>query len=106
MKHILTLLLNLVVIVSCSASEPVTFLYKGEVAGIMCSACSDHVQTALAKMKGVETVKVLPADKEGGVPKLEITATSATITKEDAVKALGDYAKTYDIRSLKLVKAK
>lgn len=48
---------------------------------------------------------MLPA-KDGGVPRLEVTATSALLTKEDAVKALGDYAKTYDIRSLKLVQSR
>ena len=105
MKHILTLLLSLIAITSCTAAEPVTFVYQGEVAGVMCSACTNHVETALANIKGVQSVKVLPA-KEGGVPKLELTASSATITREDAVKALGEYAKMYDVRSLKLVKAK
>ena len=105
MKHILTLLISLLTITSCAAGEPVTFQYEGEVAGVMCSACSNHVQTALAKIKGVQSVSVLPA-KDGGIPRLEITATSAAITREDCVKALGDFAKTYDVRSLKLMKSK
>lgn len=106
MKHLIPLLLSLLfVATSCSAGEPVKFVYQGEVAGVMCSACSSHVETALAKIKGVQTVKVLPV-KDGGIPKLEVTATSATITREDAVKALGNYAKMYDVRSLKLVQGK
>ncbi len=106
MKHIVILLVSLFFITSCGiAGEPVTFLYQGEVAGVMCSACSNHVQTALAKIPGVKNVSVLPA-KDGGLPRLEITATSASITREDCVKALGDQAKMYDVRSLKLAVAK
>lgn len=105
MKHIIVLLVSLFSITSCGlAGEPVAFQYEGEVAGVMCSACSNHVQTALAKIPGVKNVSVLPA-KNGGIPRLEITATSATITREDCVKALGDQAKTYDVRNLKLVKS-
>jgi copper chaperone CopZ len=104
MKHILTVLLSLFTIVSCIAGELVTFTYQGEVAGVMCSACSNHVQTALEKIPGVKNVTVLAA-KDGGLPRLEITATSATITREDCVKALGEQAKMYDVRSLKLAKA-
>ena len=104
MKHILTLLLSLITLATSHAAEPATYLYQGEVVGVMCSACSNHVEAALSKIKGVQTVKVLPA-KDGGIPRLEVTATTATLTKEAATKALGDSAKTYDIRSLKLVKA-
>lgn len=104
MKHILTLLLSLHLVVSCTAAEPVTFTYQGEVAGVMCSVCSNHVQAALSKIKGVQSVKVM-RNESGGLPKLEITATSAAITREDCVKALGDAAKTYDVRSLKLARS-
>ncbi|HRH97061.1 MAG TPA: cation transporter [Prosthecobacter sp.] len=105
MKHILILILSLFTIVSCIAGEPVTFTYQGEVAGVMCSACSNHVQTALEKIPGVKNVTVLVA-KDGGLPRLEITATSAKITREDCVKALGEQAKMYDVRSLKLAGGK
>jgi hypothetical protein len=53
-----------------------------------------------------EPVEVVLAAKDGGLPRLEITASSAQITREDFVKALGEQAKMYDVRSLKLVKAK
>lgn len=104
MKHILTLLLSFITLASCGA-DPATFVYQGEVAGVMCSACSNHVETALKKLPGVQSVTITAA-KGGGLPKLEVTATSATITREDAVKALGEEAKTYDVRSLKLVQGK
>ena len=106
MKHLTQILLSLLfVTTSCTAGDPVTFTYQGEVAGVMCSACSNHVQTALDKISGVKNVTVLAA-KDGGLPRLEITASSAQITREDCVKALGEQAKMYDVRSLKLVKAK
>lgn len=107
MKHILTLLLSLLFITtsSCTAGEPVTFVYQGEVAGIMCIHCTNKVEAAMKKLPGVQNVKIT-RDEKGGLPRLEITAANAKITREDAVKALGDDAKMYDIRSLKLVRAK
>ena len=107
MKHLLTLLLSLlfVSISSCTAGDPVTFVYQGEVAGIMCIHCTNKVEAAMKKLPDVQSVKITRNEK-GGLPKLEIIATNATITREDAVKALGDDAKMYDIRSLKLVHTK
>ncbi|MCX6850842.1 MAG: heavy metal-associated domain-containing protein [Verrucomicrobia bacterium] len=105
MKHLLTLLLSLITIASCNAGDPVTFVYQGEVAGIMCIHCTNKVEAAMKKLPDVQSVKITRNEK-GGLPRLEIIATNARITREDAVKALGDDAKMYDIRSLKLVKAK
>lgn len=106
MKHILTLLLSLTAIAtSCTAGDPVTFVYQGEVAGIMCIHCTNKVEAAMKKLPDVQSVKITRNEK-GGLPRLEIIATNARITREDAVKALGDDAKMYDIRSLKLVQGK
>jgi len=102
MKHLLIAILFFVGI--SHAADPV-YRYEGEVAGVMCSACSGHVQAALKKIEGVQSVTVLPA-KDGGVPRLEITATNAKITRDDCVKALGEQAKMYDVRNLKPVAAK
>lgn len=105
MKHILILLISIITITSCDGSDPVVFVYQGEVAGVMCSACSNHVETALKKLPGVRSVTVT-GGKDGGLPRLEVVSTSAALTREDAVKALGDDAKSYDIRALNLVKSK
>ncbi|MBN8418197.1 MAG: heavy-metal-associated domain-containing protein [Verrucomicrobia bacterium] len=106
MKHLLTLLLSLIAIAtSCTAGDPVTFTYQGEVAGIMCIHCTNKVEAAMKKLPDVQSVKITRNEK-GGLPRLEIIATNARITREDAVKALGDDAKMYDIRSLKLLQAK
>ncbi|MFC5457899.1 hypothetical protein [Prosthecobacter fluviatilis] len=106
MKHLLTLLLGLLLLsTSCTADEPVTFVYEGEVAGIMCIHCTNKVEAAMKKLPDVQSVKIT-RDEKGGLPKLEIVAANAKLTREDAVKALGDDAKMYDIRSLKLVRGK
>lgn len=105
MKHIFTLLLSFLTLVSCDASDPVTFVYRGEVAGVMCSACTNHVETAVKTVPGVRSVTVT-IGKDGGLPRLKIVSTSSTLTREDIVKALGQEAKSYDVRSLSLVKGK
>lgn len=106
MKYILTLLFSLLFITTSStAGDPVKFVYQGEVAGIMCIHCTNKVEAAMKKLPDVQSVKIT-RDEKGGLPRLEIIATNARITREDAVKALGDDAKMYDIRSLKLVQGR
>ncbi len=106
MKHLLTLLLCLLfTATSCTAGDPMKFVYQGEVAGIMCIHCTNKVEAAMKKLPGVQSVKIT-RDEKGGLPKLEIIASNAAITREDAVKVLGDDAKMYDVRSLKLIQGK
>jgi copper chaperone CopZ len=101
MKTLLTFLLLATSLLH--AADPALHTYKGEVAGVMCSICSNHVQTALKTLPGVKDVTVMPA-KNGGLPVLTITSTSAEITKEAAIKALGDKANQYVIQALQLQK--
>lgn len=106
MKPIQTTLILLLFAITAPflrASDPTpTHTYRGEVAGVMCSACSNHVKTALSKLEGVTSVKVTRGEP-GAPAKLEVVSSSLNLTREAAVKALGDYSKTYDIRSLKRV---
>lgn len=103
MKHpLLFLFAILLTLTPCHAADP-AFVYQGEVAGVFCSACSAHVKTALMTIKGVKDVKIKIAP-EGQLPKLTVTATTDHLTREDAVKALGEQAKNFDIRSLNLVR--
>ena len=105
MKSIQPLIVLLFAVVTplLRASEPTPpHTYRGEVAGVMCSACSNHVKTALSKLEGVTSVKVTRGEP-GAPAKLEVVSSSLNLTREAAVKALGDYSKTYDIRSLKRV---
>jgi len=99
MKTLLTLLLPLITGLSLAA-EPLK-TYEGEVAGIFCSACSSHVKAALQKIEGVQSVKITTAS-QGGLPKLKITSTK-TLTREQAIEALGEKARMYHIQSLKPV---
>ena len=97
------LLLTLVIAAITSlidAKDKPLYTYEGEVAGVICSACSARVKGALSKLGGVSDVKIT-LGKEGGVPKLEITATSPDITTEAANKALGEDGQMYQIRALK-----
>ncbi len=100
MKHILTLILITLSSLTLAADKA-SYTYEGEVAGVMCAACSNHVQTALSKLDGVTSVKVTPG-KDGGVPHLTLVSTSPKLTKDAAIKALGEQAKMYVIQSFKL----
>jgi len=83
------------------AGDKTLYTYEGEVAGVVCSACSSHVKAALSKLEGVTTVKI-SLGKEGSAPRLEVTSTSPHLTNEAAVKALGTDAEMYHIRNLRL----
>lgn len=99
LKLTLALLLTACAPLLQSADQPL-FTYEGEVAGVVCSACSNRVKGALGKLDGVTAVKIT-LGKDGALPKLTVTSTSPDLTKESATKALGSDAQMYDIRSLK-----
>ena len=88
-----------------NAAEPTAHLYKGEIAGIACAACSKKVKSSLEKLPGVTSIKVVPGG-ESGVAKLEISSTSPDITKDTAIKALGKAADEYTILKLEVAKEK
>lgn len=100
MKLILALLFTSISNLLQAADQPF-YTYEGEVAGVMCIACSNHIKAALGKLDGVVSVTIT-LGKEGSLPHLEVISTSPALTKADAVKSLGEQAKMYDIRSLKL----
>ena len=99
MKHLILLFIALTTFIA--AADKPTYTYEGEVAGVVCSACSGHVKAALSKLDGVTDVKIT-LGKEGTVPHLTIISTSPNLTKEAAIKALGTQAQMYVIQSLKL----
>lgn len=97
----LLLLFSTILVGLARAAEP-SVTYEGEVAGIFCSACSGHVKAAMMTVKGVQSARIL-APQKGGLPRLQVISTRP-ITREEAMKALGDQAKIYNIRSLDPVK--
>lgn len=100
MKRIIIILATLASCSSLLAADPPVQTYTAEVAGIMCSACSAKVQAAFATLEGVTAVKVKKSDKPG-VGRVQISSTSAALTKEAAVKALGASASSYHILTFK-----
>ena len=102
MKNIIILILACFtsLIPASHAADPTAHTYTADVAGMMCSACSDKVKHALGTLEGVKSVKIKTGDKPG-VARIEITSTSATLTKEAAVKSLGSNASSYNILSFK-----
>lgn len=83
-----------------SAAEPTKATdYTATVSGVVCAACKAHVTAAFKKLPGVENVSFAKGDKEG-TQNVTFNSSSPALTREDAVKALGDDAKTYEVLSL------
>lgn len=101
MKTMLILIAALFATFPAFTADQPARTYTAEVAGIMCSACSARVREAFSRLEGVTQVKVKKSD-QAGVGVVEITSTSARLTKEAAVKALGDGASSYNILNFKL----
>lgn len=103
MKHIVILVFTLLssLLTNASAADPAVHKYTAEVAGVMCSACSDKVKVAFESLPGVKSVKVKRGDKPA-VARVEIESTSDKLTKEAAVKSLGDSASSYNVLNFKL----
>lgn len=100
MKLLILFLLTIAMPCIHAADPQPVHTYKGEVAGVMCAACSNHVKAALNKLPGVQSVKVLPGEKEGAPARLVVVSTANHLTREDAIKALGEDAKNYTVLSL------
>ena len=74
--------------------------YLAEMSGMVCAGCKDHVTASFTKLEGVSKVQIVPGDKPG-TQKVTVTSTSTTLTKEQAVAALGASATTYIVHEWK-----
>lgn len=84
-----------------SADAVAEVTYTGEISGVVCASCKEHVTLMLTKkLEGVVSVDVKPGEKPEGNQKLVIVAKNDKITKEKANEALGTFAKNYEIVSL------
>lgn len=96
--------LILLVALACSsvcafaADKPVT--YVAEMSGMVCAGCKEHVTASFTKLEGVSKVEIVVGDKPG-TQKVTLTSTSAVLTKEQAVAALGSAASTYIVHDWK-----
>ena len=68
--------------------------------GMVCGGCKDHVTASFTKLAGVSNVQIVPGDKPG-TQKVTVTSTATTLTKEQAVAALGASAATYLVHAWK-----
>jgi len=85
---------------SLLAGDAAKYTYEGTITGVVCMACKQHVTAALTeKLKGTSEVKIAASEKEGE-QKITIVSKNADVTKDAAVKALGDLADDYQIVSL------
>jgi hypothetical protein len=83
-----------------AADDKAQFTYEGDITGVVCVSCKEHVTAALKqKLPGVVSVDVKNTDSPDS-KKLIVVSTDANVTKDAAVKALGSYAKNYNILSL------
>ncbi len=84
-----------------AADPPKEHTYTGEITGVVCVSCKEHIKTVLMKkLDGIVSVDVQPGQKEDGPRKLILVSKSDSMTREQAVKALGSLAKNYEILSL------
>lgn len=98
---LLSVVMTALTAISKSADPVAEVTYTGEISGIVCSSCKEHVTTMLMKkLDGAVSVDVKPGDKPEGNQKLIIVAKNDKITKEKATEALGSFAKNYEIVSL------
>jgi copper chaperone CopZ len=77
--------------------------YTATVTGVVCGSCKMHVTEALKKLPGVEKIEFSKGEKED-TQKVTFSSSSATLTKEDAVKALGADAQRYEVLALNKAK--
>lgn len=100
MKHLLFILSLCLGSSLLAADEKKQVTYEGKITGVVCASCKAHISGALTqKLPGVISVDV----KAGETPeqqKLIIVADNEGVTQESAIKALGTYAKNYQILSL------
>ncbi|OYW75110.1 MAG: hypothetical protein B7Z37_14925 [Verrucomicrobia bacterium 12-59-8] len=74
--------------------------YIAEMTGMVCAGCKDHVTASFTKLDGVSKVQIVPGDKPG-TQKVTVTTTSPSLTKEQAIAALGPSASTYIVHDWK-----
>ena len=70
--------------------------YVVKVSGMSCAGCKAHVREAFSKLEGVKADSIrIEAATEKGQQKITFTSSSEGLTKDLAVKSLGDAAKRY-----------
>jgi hypothetical protein len=99
MKKIILLIWVLLVTFAVQSEEVVH--YQAKITGVVCSSCKQHVQTSLmSQLPGTLTVEVKKGEV-GGDQLLLISSTDHSVDEQKIIKALGSYAKNYQVSELK-----
>lgn len=72
--------------------------YTATVTGIVCQECKAKMTSAMKNLPGVVAVEFAKGPKAGSQI-VSFTTSSDAITKDDAIKALGEHAKEFIIQS-------
>lgn len=98
MKLILCLASTLLLSIQAMAGDVATF--QGQITGVVCAACKDHVVSSLAKLKGVKDIEIAPTN----VPEIRmliLKVETAALTADDVNKLLAaDYGESYKVTTL------
>lgn len=73
--------------------------YTATMSGMVCGSCKAHVTDALKKLPGVTAVEITKGEAEN-TQKVTFAAQSETLTKQDAINALGESASRYQVLAL------
>lgn len=98
MKLILCLASTLLLSIQAMAGDVATF--QGQITGVVCAACKDHVVSSLAKLKGVKDIEIAPTNVPE-VRMLILKVETATLTADDVNKLLAaDHGESYKVTTL------
>ena len=97
MRHLLLLFL-IAFNLPLHAADTARTKYSATVTGIVCQECKATVTAALKTLPGVAEVGFAKGAKPG-LQTVTFAAASDALSKEDAVRALGEHAKEFIIQS-------
>jgi copper chaperone CopZ len=80
------------------AGDVVQTKYTAVLTGIVCQSCKATVTAAMKKLPGVGEVDFAKGEKPGA-QKVTFSASSSTLTKNDAELALGEHLKEFAVLS-------
>lgn len=79
-------------------SKPVTYI--AEMSGMVCAGCKEHVTASFTKLEGVSKVLIVVGEKPR-TQKVTVISSKDSLTKEQAVAALGTSSSTYIVHTWK-----
>jgi len=98
MKSLPCLAAALLLSLQAFAGDVATF--QGQITGVVCAACKEHVVSSLAKLKGVKDIEIAPTN----VPEIRmliLKVETAALTADEVNKLLtADHGDSYKVTTL------